>query len=216
MKKRIKLFIAMFICGGMLAGCMNTKVPSADESSQNEDADNKETADVAAGDSSIKGSSDEAGSNNDEEATSSNVSDNSNEDDTENVTAADDIDAISEDGYYYDVESVVLYLDTYDTLPSNYITKSEAKALGWEGGSVEDYKEGAAIGGDYFGNREGILPDNSYTECDIDTNGSSSRGAKRLVFSDDGQYYYTEDHYDSFIEIIVTDGEIEYGETFGD
>ena len=134
----------------------------------------------------------------------------------ESVTSADEIDALDEDGYYYDVESVVLYLETYDKLPSNFITKSEAKALGWEGGSVEYYKEGAAIGGDKFGNREGILPDNNYTECDIDTNGKDSRGACRLVFSDDGQYYYTEDHYESFTEIIVTDGEIEYGEVFGD
>lgn len=132
----------------------------------------------------------------------------------ENVTSAGDLDILDEDGYYYDVESVVLYLETYDKLPSNFITKSEAKALGWEGGSVEDYKEGAAIGGDKFGNREGILPDNNYTECDIDTNGKNSRGACRLVFSDDGQYYYTEDHYESFTEIIVTDGEIEYGEVF--
>ena len=136
--------------------------------------------------------------------------------DEESVTSADEIDALDEDGYYYDVESVVLYLETYDKLPSNFITKSEAKALGWEGGSVEDYKEGAAIGGDKFGNREGILPYNNYTECDIDTNGKDSRGACRLVFSDDGQYYYTEDHYESFTEIIVTDGEIEYGEVFGD
>ena len=135
-------------------------------------------------------------------------------DEDENVTSAGDLNQLDEDGYYYDVESVVLYLDTYDHLPGNYITKSEAKALGWEGGSVEDYMEGGAIGGDRFGNREGILPDNSYTECDIDTDGESSRGAKRLVFTDDGQYYYTEDHYDSFTEIIIVDGEIEYGEVY--
>lgn len=134
--------------------------------------------------------------------------------DDENVTSAAELDFLDEDGYYYDVESVVLYLDTYDHLPGNYITKSEAKALGWEGGSVEYYMEGGAIGGDRFGNREGILPDNSYTECDIDTDGESSRGAKRLVFTDDGQYYYTEDHYDSFTEIIIVDGEIEYGEVY--
>ena len=138
----------------------------------------------------------------------------SDSDEDENVTSAGDLNQLDEDGYYYDVESVVLYLDTYDHLPGNYITKSEAKALGWEGGSVEDYMEGGAIGGDRFGNREGILPDNFYTECDIDTDGESSRGAKRLVFTDDGQYYYTEDHYDSFTEIIIVDGEIEYGEVY--
>lgn len=110
--------------------------------------------------------------------------------------------------YYYDVENVVLYLYLYDELPENYITKAEARELGWEGGSVEKYLEGAAIGGDTFGNREGLLPeaeDRDYTECDIDTDGAKSRGAKRLVFSDDGLYYYTEDHYESFDEVIVTE-----------
>ena len=106
------------------------------------------------------------------------------------------------DGWYYSAEEVALYLVTYGELPSNFITKSEAKKLGWEGGSVQKYQEGAAIGGDKFGNREGILPKadgRQYYECDIDTDGESSRGAKRLVFSNDGLIYYTEDHYESFI-----------------
>lgn len=110
--------------------------------------------------------------------------------------------------YYYDLNNVVLYLETYGQLPDNYITKSEARELGWEGGSVEDYREGAAIGGDYFGNREGLLPKaggRSYTECDIDTNGYGSRGSRRLVFSNDGLYFYTSDHYESFSEVIVTE-----------
>ena len=110
--------------------------------------------------------------------------------------------------YYYDLENVVLYLYVYDELPPNYITKDEARALGWEGGSVEDYLEGAAIGGDRFGNREGLLPEaagRSYTECDIDTDGYGSRGARRLVFSSDGLYFYSSDHYESFDEVTVTD-----------
>lgn len=109
--------------------------------------------------------------------------------------------------YYYDVENVVLYLEVYDELPPNYITKSEAQALGWEGGSVEKYKEDSAIGGDRFGNREGLLPTadgRTYTECDIDTHGYSSRGSRRLVFSNDGLYFYTSDHYESFSEVTVT------------
>ena len=106
------------------------------------------------------------------------------------------------DGWYYSAEDVALYLVTYGELPSNFITKNEARDLGWEGGSVQRYKEGAAIGGDKFGNREGILPKASgrqYYECDIDTDGESSRGAKRIVFSNDGLIYYTEDHYETFI-----------------
>ena len=117
-------------------------------------------------------------------------------------------DTVDEHGYYYDAEHVVLYLDAYGHLPENYITKSDARALGWEGGSVEVYQEGAAIGGDRFGNREGLLPEasgRSYTECDIDTDGQSSRGAKRLVFSNDGLYFYTEDHYETFDELVVTE-----------
>ena len=116
--------------------------------------------------------------------------------------------AVTEGAYYYDLEHVVLYLDQYGALPDNYITKEEARALGWEGGSVENYLDGAAIGGDRFGNREGLLPEatgRSYTECDIDTNGQSGRGAKRLVFSNDGLYFYTEDHYEIFSELAVTE-----------
>lgn len=110
--------------------------------------------------------------------------------------------------YYYDLENVVLYLELYDELPPNYITKSEARDLGWEGGSVEKYQRGAAIGGDTFGNREGLLPESGgrkYTECDIDTKGRKSRGSKRLVFSNDGLYFYTSDHYETFSEVTVTE-----------
>ena len=109
--------------------------------------------------------------------------------------------AIAEDGWYYSKEDVSLYLHTYGRLPSNFLTKDQARALGWKSGSVERYKAGAAIGGDRFGNREGLLPNaagRQYYECDIDTNGQSSRGAKRIVFSNDGLIYYTDDHYRSF------------------
>ncbi len=108
---------------------------------------------------------------------------------------------IDEDGWYYTAIDVSLYLYTYGHLPDNYITKSEARELGWEGGSVERFAPGYAIGGDKFGNREGLLPKASgrqYYECDIDTNGADSRGAKRIVYSNDGLIYYTDDHYESF------------------
>ena len=107
--------------------------------------------------------------------------------------------ALPEDGTYSSKDEVALYLHTYGKLPSNFITKKEAKKLGWTGGSVEDYAPGKAIGGDYFGNYEGLLPeDKEYHECDIDTLGKSSRGAKRIIYSDDGYIYYTDDHYESF------------------
>ncbi len=121
-------------------------------------------------------------------------------------------DVLDADGFYYDLEHVVRYLETYGALPPNYITKAEARALGWEGGPVDRWQEGAAIGGDRFGNREGLLPtaqSRRYTECDLDTLGAGGRGAKRLIFSSDGLYFYTEDHYESFQEVWVTaDGEV--------
>jgi len=119
-----------------------------------------------------------------------------------------------EGGYYYDLESVVLYLYHYGELPPNYITKAEAAELGWEGGTPERYLEGAAIGGDRFGNREGLLPKadgRKYTECDLYTLGENSRGANRLVFSNDGLYFYTADHYESFDEVYVAeDGTVQW------
>ena len=109
--------------------------------------------------------------------------------------------AIDENGTYSSKEDVALYILTYGKLPSNFITKNEARALGWDGGALEPYAPGKSIGGDYFGNYEGLLPEadgRTYTECDIDTRGASGRGAKRIVFSNDGLIYYTEDHYESF------------------
>lgn len=108
---------------------------------------------------------------------------------------------LDEDGSYSSKEDVCQYLITYEKLPSNFITKKEAKKLGWSGGSLEEYAPGKCIGGDRFGNYEGILPEvdgREYHECDIDTLGAKKRGAKRIVYSDDGQIYYTEDHYESF------------------
>lgn len=100
---------------------------------------------------------------------------------------------------YTTKEDVALYIHTYGCLPDNFMTKNEARKLGWEGGSLEPFAPGMCIGGDRFGNYEGLLPeDRDYTECDIDTLGKDSRGAKRIVFSEDGLIYYTEDHYESF------------------
>lgn len=108
---------------------------------------------------------------------------------------------------YYDLENVVLYLDAYGELPPNYITKKEAQKLGWNGGSVDKYQKGAAIGGDHFGNYENLLPKGNYTECDIDTKGKS-RGSKRLVFSADGHYYYSSNHYETFDEYEIVNGSV--------
>lgn len=111
---------------------------------------------------------------------------------------------LPEDGSYTSKDDVVKYLRLYGHLPSNFVTKKEAQAAGWSGGSLEKIMPGKCIGGDRFGNYEGLLPKakgRTWTECDIDTLGKNSRGAKRLVFSNDGLIYYTDDHYDSFTEV---------------
>ena len=97
-------------------------------------------------------------------------------------------------------EAVAAYINENGCLPDFYMTKDEAEEIyGWDGGPLDKLAPGMAIGGDRFGNYEQLLPtDRSYLECDIDTIGAEDRGPKRIVFSEDGLIYYTEDHYDSF------------------
>ena len=109
---------------------------------------------------------------------------------------------ITEDGQYSSKEDVAEYLHLFGHLPDNYLTKSEAQDLGWVAsrGNLWKVAPGMSIGGDRFGNREGLLPTKKgrkYYECDIDFDGTY-RNAKRIIFSNDGLIYYTEDHYESF------------------
>lgn len=131
--------------------------------------------------------------------------DNSKPSNIEDIGNNDEIEAtdeIHEDGYYTSLEDVSLYLYIYEKLPNNFITKKEAIKLGWESkeGNLWDVTDKMSIGGDNFGNREGILPESDgrkYYECDINYEGGY-RGAERIVYSNDGLIYYTEDHYKTF------------------
>jgi ribonuclease len=109
---------------------------------------------------------------------------------------------LTENGSYSSKEDVALYIHTYGKLPSNYISKSQAYDIGWEPrlGNLWGVAKGKSIGGDRFSNRERTLPykqGRQYYECDIDYDGGH-RGAKRIVYSNDGLVYYTEDHYATF------------------
>lgn len=112
-------------------------------------------------------------------------------------------DLVVEYGYdYSSPEEVALYLYVFVELPPNFITKDEARELGWVSseGNLWDVTDGMSIGGDIFGNREGLLPeeaDRVWYECDVNYEGGF-RGGERVVFSDDGLIYYTADHYESF------------------
>ena len=153
----------------------------------------------------------DTGASADSSGTSQASSDTSQESTDETKAPSDDNALLPEDGTYTSREDVALYIHQYGCLPSNFITKKEAEKLGWTGGSLEPYAPGMCIGGSRFGNYEGLLPEKdgrTYTECDIDTLGAEKRGAKRIVFSNDGLIYYTEDHYESF--------ELLYGEVDDD
>ncbi|MBR3712775.1 MAG: hypothetical protein IKM98_06205 [Bacteroidales bacterium] len=127
--------------------------------------------------------------------------------DANNTTDANDAGKINvkEQGQYTDKERVALYIHTYGHLPDNYITKAEAQKLGWDNtlGNLKKVAPGKSIGGDRFGNYEGQLPKankRKYFECDIDYK-SGKRNAKRIVFSNDGLVFYTDDHYKTFQQL---------------
>lgn len=118
----------------------------------------------------------------------------------ESETADPSLKEILEDSYYYEKDELNQYIKKYDRLPDNYITKDEAKKIGW---SIED-SEGLVIGGDRFANREKKLPEiknRQYYEADLIEGYSSHRGPARLVYSNDGLVFYTNDHYDTFEEL---------------
>ncbi len=97
-------------------------------------------------------------------------------------------------------ECVSAHIRRTGTLPQNFITKKQAGELGWQGGDLWRYARGKSIGGDRFGNFERRLPNKKgriWRECDIEYRGGP-RGAKRLIFSNDGLIFYTADHYESF------------------
>lgn len=99
---------------------------------------------------------------------------------------------IDENGIYDSKEEVGLYIHLYGKLPKNYVTKSNYN-------KNDRYQ---CVGGDRFYNKEGRLPSGEiYYECDIDTYGITSRGAKRLVWTKSGIVYYTGDHYETFTKL---------------
>lgn len=120
---------------------------------------------------------------------------------------------VEEDGWYSTMEEVAVYLTLYEKLPGNFISKYDAENLGWDNrkGNLDKVAPGCSIGGNRFGNYEGLLPEakgRKYTECNINYDGGYRNG-ERIVFSNDGLIFYTSDHYQTFtpVKVIVEETE---------
>ena len=112
---------------------------------------------------------------------------------------------IKKEKSYSSKDEVAAYIHEFKVLPDNYINKTEAQKLGWDNskGNLWKVTNQKSIGGDGFANREGILPKangRKYYECDINYKGGY-RGAERVVYSNDGLIFYTNDHYETFQQL---------------
>ena len=189
----VRLLAALALVLGLsLMGCGKASTPAPEGGAVQEQV--KENAPAPEQDSTAS-----------DETTSANAKDTSKEQGSAGADAGA-ASGVSEDGTYTSKDEVALYLHTYGHLPSNYITKDEAEDAGWktEGLSLDEACPGKSIGGDRFGNREGKLPKakgRTWYECDIDYHGGRSRNAKRILYSNDGLIYYTEDHYKTFEQL---------------
>ena len=108
------------------------------------------------------------------------------------------------DGEYTSKDEVALYIHAFGDVPSNFVTKTKARNAGWVNteGNLWDVLPGKSIGGGGFDNIEDELPleydpERTFKECDINYAGGY-RGSERLVYSDDGYIFYTNDHYETF------------------
>ena len=77
--------------------------------------------------------------------------------------------------------------------------------MGWDSqsGNLDEVAPGMSIGGDIFGNLEKLLPEEKgrkYYECDVNYEGGYRNG-ERIIYSNDGLIYYTDDHYKSFEQL---------------
>ena len=189
MRKILALLLALFFVVSVIAGCGASKKTSNDggtnisTSVSNEKQKNGQQLD------------------NSKKLTAQNTT---NANSAANVKANSSKLKISESAAYTDKEHVAAYINEFAKLPHNYITKNQAKKLGWQTkGTLDKVTPGKSIGGDRYGNYEGLLPKKNgrvWTECDIDYV-KGKRNAKRIVFSNDGLIYYTGDHYKTFTKL---------------
>ena len=92
-------------------------------------------------------------------------------------------------------------LSSYDQVPLGDLPPETADTAGLiEQGGPFPYPQDGTV----FQNREALLPNcplGYYHEYTVKTPGSPDRGARRIVTGDDGEHFYTDDHYASFVLI---------------
>lgn len=140
------------------------------------------------------------------------IGDNSPTDNSNNSARPKNIyDAVMESGKYTVRDSVAAYLCKFDKLPQNYVNKGEGQKL-YESSTGNTFSKwnfnpwktlGVMIGGDSFSNNEGLLPNGTYHEADVDYGNATSRGTKRLIYQSGCIVYYTADHYESFKKLEI-------------
>lgn len=193
-KKIIKILSSILLTLLLLVGC--TSENTANEKTNTEQMQNVQNENDSEQKSNKSNKADESNkggkSDKTEDSKDKQKNDNQNE-------------AIDENGEYTSKEEVALYIHTFGKLPSNYITKKEAQEQGWDSksGNLDQVLPGKSIGGDKFGNREELLPTSKgrkYYECDINYTGGFRNG-ERIVFSNDGLIFYTQDHYKTFEQL---------------
>ena len=102
-------------------------------------------------------------------------------------------------------DDVAAFIQRNGRLPSNFITKTQAKALGWVSrkGNLAEVAPGKSIGGDIFKDIEGKLPSapgRVWYEADINYT-AGFRSGDRIIYSSDGLIFKTTDHYNTFKQI---------------
>ncbi len=120
--------------------------------------------------------------------------------DSESVSVPDSVTAETQP-----VEDATVAIASSSGLPAIVVAELPDEAIEILGlidsdGPFKYDKDGAT-----FQNREGLLPDEPrgyYREYTVDTPGAYNRGARRIVGGDDGERYYTADHYSSFTVIV--------------
>ena len=91
-------------------------------------------------------------------------------------------------------------------LPVYYITKEQAKMLGWKNkkGNLAEVAPNKMIGGEPYKNKNKHLPDapgREWYEADISYVSGFRSDCDRILYSNDGLIFATCNHYEKFYEI---------------